>query len=174
MKRLCLLAAVLGLLPAAMAEKIEITAHYVEIPSAMQPTVDMTLLQRMDKAEVIKLPVVTTESGQMTKITSGKDFPVPGHDAVFTGVIIHLTPTKEGEKINFIVDAEETRFSGYANLRTAFATPEAPAFTSRRVFGLTGSTLPAVATMLEIRPTSDPLSDARTKVFLILKFAMVE
>ena len=174
MKKLSFLAVLLGLLPVAMAEKIEINAHYVEIPSTMQPTVDLTLLDRMDKSDVIKLPAVTTEAGQTVKISSGQDFPVPGHDPVFTGVIIHLTPSKEGGKIHFTLDAEETRFSGYANLRTAFATPEAPAFTSRRVFGLKGSCMPGIATMMEIRPPSDPMSDSRTKVFLILKFAVIE
>lgn len=157
----------------ARAEKIDIQVHYVEVPAAMQPTVDLTLLDRMEKAEVIKLDHVNTELGQKVTISSGKDFPVEGQPPVFTGVIIHITPSKEGEAISYTIDAEETRFAGYANLRKAFATPEAPAFTTRKVFGLRGTAMLGLAQMVELRPHSDPLSDSRTKVFLIIKFTAV-
>ena len=125
---------------------IRVHTQLCELPAAARLPKDITQVARMRGADSLVAPDSQTGSGEVVKVSVGRDLEIGGKGTFPTGVVLSIRPTLHGERFDYSVDYERTEFLSFAP-RSA---TQAPVLNTRRIVGMEGQSGDGEAVWLDL------------------------
>lgn len=113
---------------------ISVHTQLCEFPATAKLPKDITQVANLPGADNLVTPDSQTSSGQVVKVSVGRDLEVPGKGTFPTGSVLSIRPTLHGERFDYSVDFEHTEFLSFATRSET----KAPVLDTRKIVGMDG------------------------------------
>ena len=113
---------------------ISVHTQWCELPATAKLPKDITRVAQVPGADNLVTPDSRANSGQVVKVSVGRDLEVPGKGTFPTGSVLSIRPTLHGGRFDYSVDFEHTEFLCFA----ARSTTQAPVLNTRKIVGMDG------------------------------------
>ena len=113
---------------------ISVHTQLCELPATAKLPRDITRIANVPGADSLVTPDFHTTSGQVVKVSVGRDLEVSGKGTFPTGSVLSIRPTLHSERFDYSVDFEHTEFVSFAK-RSA---TQAPVLNTRKIIGMDG------------------------------------